>query len=318
MVGAFEREAIRPNVAEKFVDMLMAVVKHPTMQLYLDNVASVGPHSEFGLRRNKGLNENLAREIMELHTLGVDGGYNQDDVREFAKILTGWSVANLRYLSPGRFAFDRARHEPGDKRLLGKTYDRESVEDGEAALRALAAHPSTARFIATKLARHFVADDPPQSAIRRLQHVFQQTGGDLGAVSKALVDLPEVWRTPLPKVKSPNELIISALRLIGRPDRAKRVMRTLRLLGQRTFSAPSPAGWPDIAENWLHPEAMIRRIVFLSDLARIYGRGRDPEALMDAVAGPMASNETAQTVRRAASAAEAVALLMISPEFQRR
>ncbi len=183
--GAFEREAIRPHVLGRFEDMLIAVEQHPSMLFYLDNQRSMGPNSRAGRNRGKGLNENLAREILELHTLGVGGGYTQADVTSLARIITGWSFAGRRARreEPGVFLFRANWHEPGDHDLLGKAYTQRGIEQGEAAFADLARHPATARHIATKLVRHFVADDPPPALVERLTKVFLDTDGDLGAVS---------------------------------------------------------------------------------------------------------------------------------------
>ena len=183
LAGAFEREAIRPNVTGSFLDLLRAVVRHPGMLVYLDNARSVGPGSPAGQRRDRGLNENLARELMELHTLGVDGGYTQADVTQLARILTGWSVDE-----DGGFRFRELTHEPGPKVLLGRTYPEAGVDEGEAALAALARHPSTARHVATRLARHFAADDPPPALVDRLAARFLATDGDLPSVYRTLVE----------------------------------------------------------------------------------------------------------------------------------
>lgn len=318
LVGAFEREAIRPHVMGKFATMLNAVTRHPAMLLYLDNNLSVGPNSRAGLRWDRGLNENFAREILELHTLGVGGGYGQADVIAFAKILTGWSVGNDRRGNPGAFTFFENRHEPGEKRLLGKKYHEAGVEEGNAVLRDLARAPATARFIATKLARHFVADDPPASAVDALERVYRSTDGDLGALARALVDLPEAWRDPLAKVKTPNELVLSAYRLLGPPDQPRRMLGPLRLLGQVPFSAPSPAGWPDRAEGWIGPESVLRRIELMGLLAKRRAGRIDPSGMADAAFGPVAAAETVTAVRRAESRREALALVLSSREFQRR
>ena len=252
----YESEAIRPNALGHFRDMLLAVAQHPAMLLYLDNAVSVGPSSIAGRLKDKGLNENLAREIMELHTLGVDGGYTQTDVTEFAKILTGWSIERGEDENPGTFKYRPMIHEPGDKTLLGRRYRDEGMAEGLQALNDLASRPATARHIATKLARHFVSDSPPQSAVDRLAAVFTQTGGDLHAVSMALVDLPEAWTDPLAKVKTPNDLVISTYRTFGLTNAqfGDGAIAGLRLMGQVPFSAPSPAGWADTADSWVAPE----------------------------------------------------------------
>ena len=260
----------------------------------------------------------MAREILELHTLGVNGGYSQADVIALAKILTGWSIGNLRRGDPGAFAFSNARHEPGTKRLLGRSYPENGVEEGADALRDLARHPSTARFIATKLARHFVADEPPQSAIDTLQRAFLESGGDLGVLAQTLVRLPEAWQDPLAKVKTPNELVISAFRLLGEPDKPKRLLAPLRLLGQVPFSAPSPAGWPDRAASWIGPESLLRRVELMGLLAKRVAGRIDAGSFADAAFSPVAAVETVTAIKRAESQREALALALASREFQRR
>lgn len=217
IAGAFEREAIRPFATGNFADMLLAVMRHPAMLIYLDNQASIGPNSRLGKKRNKGLNENLAREILELHTLGVNGGYTQDDVIALAKMLTGWSVAGKRSPHAGRFKFNAQRHEPGAKQFMGRRYHEDGEEEAEQALRALVKHPSTSRFVATKLARHFVSDSPSAQVVGQLQRKFQETGGDLGAMARELITLSAIWDEPLTKVKSPSELVISVMRMLGPP-----------------------------------------------------------------------------------------------------
>ena len=204
--GCFEREAIRPHVLGRFGAMLQAVESHPAMLAYLDNALSFGPNSPAGRNRNRGLNENLAREILELHTLGVDGGYTQADVTALARIITGWTFSGRegRLGEPGTFVFFPNGHEPGDHTLLGKAYAAGGVKQGEAALADLARRPATARHIAGKLARHFVADEPPPSLVDRLAKVFRETDGDLKAVAIALVDSDEAWTTPLAKMRTPG------------------------------------------------------------------------------------------------------------------
>jgi uncharacterized protein (DUF1800 family) len=320
LVSAFERDAIRPHVLGNFHDMLRASTRHPAMQIYLDNFRSIGPDSPAGRRRDKGLNENLAREILELHTLGVNGGYTQKDVTEFAKILTGWTVdADGRGDGSG-FFFARMLHQPGPKTLLGHTYQEDGINEGERALSAFATHPSTAKFIATKLARHFISDDPPQGAVDRLAAAFRRHDGDLVAVYRILISLDEAWRDPLAKVKTPNDLILSILRATGVAAETddKTIARAYRMLNQLPFSAPSPAGWSDKGKDWIGAEALLQRI----DLARYAARGVhprfNPATLMEDTIGPVASPETKFAVTRAGSAEEGIALLFASPEFQRR
>jgi uncharacterized protein (DUF1800 family) len=316
----FENEAIRPHVMGRFRDMLIAVARHPAMLLYLDNAQSVGPDSPAGRARDKGLNENLAREMLELHTLGVDGGYTQKDVTEFAKILTGWSIARNEEPDAGNFRYRPMIHEPGDKVLLGRTYHENGESEAVAAMDDLAARPETARHIATKLARHFVADDPPKDAVDALAAVFQRSGGDLRAVSLALVDLPHIWSEPLTKVKTPNDLVISAYRTFGIEDAkfGDGALASLRLMGQVPFSAPSPAGWPDAAESWIAPEAMMTRVQWALAAGQKLDGHADARAVARESIAPLASDGAMFHIDNAPSPAEALALLIASPEFQRR
>jgi uncharacterized protein (DUF1800 family) len=318
VAGAFEREAIRPHVLGRFGDMLLAATRHPAMLLYLDNAVSAGPNSRFGQRRGKGLNENLAREILELHTLGVDGGYTQQDVTRFAAILTGWSVARVGDADSGSFLFRPAMHEPGDKLLLGRRYAEDGAAEAEAALAALAAHPATARHIATKLVRHFVADDPPAGAVERLARTFTTSGGDLRAVSAALIALPEAWAQPWPKIRSPQDFVVAACRATGAEPEPERLVRSLVRLGQAPFAAPSPAGWPDRADQWIGPEAVLRRIDWATGFAAAAGTDPNPLRLADALYGDALSPTTREAVARAPSAEDGLTLLLAAPEFQRR
>jgi len=289
------------------------------MQIYLDNFHSIGPDSPAGIRQGKGLNENLAREIMELHTLSVTGGYTQKDVTEFAKILTGWTIDAQGRGDGSGFFFAPRMHEPGSKTLLGETYHEDGVNEGEEALQAFAQNPSTAKFIATKLARHFIADDPPAPAVATLQAAFMRSNGDLIPVYRTLIALEEAWN-PLGKVKTPNDLILSLLKATNNADTIedKMLVGSFRQLGQMPFSAPSPAGWSDKGADWIGAEALLRRI----NLARLFARGVhtlfDPNELLENTIGPVASSDTRFAVAHAGSTQEAIALLFSSPEFQRR
>ena len=208
MSGAYEREAIRPHVLGKFVDMLLAAEGHPAMLFYLDQAASMGANSIAGINRTRGLNENLAREILELHTLGVRSGYTQDDVIAFANVLTGWT-----FVPPGdnpehggEFTFNPRLHEPGPQKVIGKTYEDEGVEQGRAVLRDLAAQPATATHIATKLARHFIADVPPAPLVERMAKTFLDTGGDLKEVARAMVSSDESWALPADETQAAERM----------------------------------------------------------------------------------------------------------------
>jgi len=316
----FENEAIRPHTLGKFRDMLRAVAMHPAMLLYLDNAQSVGPNSIGGRLRDKGLNENLAREMLELHTVGVDGGYSQTDVTEFAKILTGWSINRDKDPDPGTFRWRPAIHEPGRKTVLGRDYKEDGVDEGLTALSDLATRPQTARHIATKLARHFVADDPPQAAIDTLAATFMKTDGDLREVSLALIDLPQIWSEPLTKIKTPNDLVISAYRTFGitDPKFGDGLIAGLRLMGQVPFNAPSPAGWPDTADGWVSPEAMMTRIQWALVAGQKLDGHADAREIAKGSIQPVAAESTMFHIDNAPSPAEALALLIASPEFQRR
>jgi uncharacterized protein (DUF1800 family) len=316
----FENEAIRPHVMGRFVDMLRSAAQHPAMLLYLDNAQSVGPNSRGGRMRDRGLNENLAREMLELHTVGVDGGYTQSDVTELAKVLTGWSIARDNEPDPGSFRWRPAIHEPGSKTVLGRTYPEGEEDEGLAVIDDLAARPATAKHIATKLVRHFVADDPPSAAIDRIASIFHKTGGNLQAVSAALIGLPEIWSEPLTKIRTPNDLVTASCRAFGITDvkLGESTLMGLKHMGQVPFNAPSPAGWPDTADSWVSPEAMMTRI----DWAMIVGRKLDGHAdareVAKEVMQPLASDTTIFHIENAPSPAEGLALLIASPEFQRR
>jgi len=321
---AYEREAIRPQVFGRFEDLLLGVTRHVCMLAYLDNIVSVGPNSLRGRRRRVTLNENLAREILELHTLGVNGGYTQADVVAFARALTGWTWGGLRGRNDprpvhGAFEFVEAMHEPGPKTVLGVTYREDGVNEGVAILRDLARHPATATFLATKLVRHFVADDPPTEAVTHISRRFRESGGDLAQVSRALVDLDAAWQSPLAKVKTHYEFVISILRttgLAGLPPQA--LLKPLRELGQEPFNAPSPAGWPDRAKDWIAPESLMRRIEWVHAMTARWPRDIDPRALLERSIGAVASAATRSVVRAAPSANVGLALVLASPEFQRR
>ncbi len=319
VAGAFEREAIRPNVCGRFQTLLLEAERHPAMQLYLDNLQSIGPNSRVGLRSGRGLNENHAREILELHTVGVHGGYTQADVENFAAILTGWGLVRGQGNVAGRFNFDAARHEPGAKKLLGHTYPEGGEGEGKAALRDLARNPATATHVATKLARHFVADDPPERAVNALATTFQQTGGDLAQVHAALVDLPEAWQQTHTKLKSPMELVISTARSLGYATDGEPMIESMRYLGQTPGAAPSPQGWSDTASGWLGPEAVLTRVEWAERVGEDGARRlADPLALATDLLGPLLSARTAAAIARAPSPAQALALFVASPDFQRR
>ena len=313
--GDYLRTAIRPNVTGKFGDMLLAVMRHPAMLTYLDNAGSFGPNSPAGLKREKGLNENLARESLELHTVSPAAGYTQADVTSYARILTGWSIANGEH-EPAGFRFRPQMHEPGEQTVMGQSF-LPGEEGGVAALAFLASHPATHRHLATKLVQHFVADDPSPSDVRRVEGVLRETGGDLGQAAAVLITLPGAWQ-PLVKLRTPQDYVLAAVRAAdlppdNRPDGAA----IMRGLGQPLFGAQFPIGWPDRAADWTGPEAMMRRVDWSYAFS---GRAAslDPATVADASLGQLLTPATYTAISRAGSRRDGLTLLFTSPEFQRR
>ena len=334
LVGAFERDAIRPNIAGNFETLLWAATTHPAMLRYLDNTQSAGPRSRAVAReatraarreegpRVSGLNENLAREVLELHTLGADSAraprpvYTQADVTSFARVLTGWRVP-LQSGDPTR-PFDPNWHEPGPKTVLGKTYP-EGPEALRLVIRDLAQHPATARFVATKLARHFVADEPPAALVDRLAGAYQRSNADLAGVYRELIGSPEAWQPQPAKLKTPEEFVLSAARVLRLDQRMfERNALGIGALGQRVQGAPSPAGWSDRAEDWLGPDALWKRVEWSTRTAGRLGARIDARQLAAQSLGPLLSADTRTQIERAADGPQALALLLMAPEFQRR
>lgn len=317
LAGSFEADAIRPNVLGRFEDLLLAVVRHPAMLLYLDQAQSTGPTSAMG-SRGRGLNENLAREILELHTLGVRSGYTQEDVMEFARALTGWTLPGDGAGSAA-FRFVPALHEPGTRTILGKAYSDGGEGQARAVIHDLVAAPATAFHIARKLARHFVADDPPQALVQRLADTFGRTGGDLTSVYRELIASPETWQPATVKFKSPWDWSISSLRAIGRREMAPMQAANLMVqLGQPVWRPGSPAGYNDIAATWAAPDALMRRVEVAQRLAQEAGDAVDARTLAPSVLPGALSEATAGAIARAESRGMALALLLVSPEFLRR
>jgi uncharacterized protein (DUF1800 family) len=318
IAAAYEYEAIRPHVMGRFADMLQAVTHHPAMLMYLDNAQSIGPGSRMGMRAGKGLNENLAREIMELHTLGVNGGYTQADVTTFAKVITGWTV-DRRPDNIGNFVFTEPRHEPGAKTILGRTYADNGENQGVALLNDLAIHPSTARHIGFKLAQHFIADDPPQKAVDALAQRFLASGGDLKSVYQTLIELNECWDPSLPKMKSSYDLVVSAARLCGlTAENVQWCVASLNFLGNVPFTATSPAGFSDAARDIGGPDAVLRRVEWAQTAAVRLVPNRSYRELAEMALGPVMSEKTRETLGAAHNEREGLALLLASPDFQRR
>jgi uncharacterized protein (DUF1800 family) len=338
LAGALEREAIRPRVTGKFSELLIAVEQHPAMILYLDNQASIGPHSRAarfvgrraGGERKAGINENLAREILELHTLGVDGGYTQADVTTFAQALSGWSIGGeprgQRFArltvdagKPGEFHFREAFHEPGTRKLLGRSYAEGGLRQGVEILEDLALRPQTARHVCTKLARHFVSDDPPAALVDRLARAWLDGGGELMPVYETLIDAPEAWAHALAKFKTPADYLYSAHRALQLPLRERRrALQPFEALGQRNLMPGSPAGWPDTSSDWDGASALLKRLAWADAVAQRVGDARNARELAPQVLGDSLGEHTAQAVARAASGAQALTLLLAAPEFMRR
>ena len=330
--GLLEVEAIRPHVTGRFGDMLLAVERHPAMLFYLDQAQSIGPNSQFGQRaaargNNRGLNENLAREILELHTLGVRTGYAQADVTEFARALTGWTVAGIargpggRFASgdPGDFAFVELLHEPGARTIIGRRYAESGEAQARSVLEMLATHPATARHIATKLARHFAADDPPPAMVARLEQAFLNSGGDLPTVYRALIDSPEAWDPASVKFRSPWDWTVASLRAVGTKELQPMVaVATLRELGQPVWMPPSPAGWDDDSATWAGPDALVRRVEAAQRIALRAGDSVDARSLAPTLLGGRLSDTTKTAIARAESPTTGLALLLASPEMLRR
>jgi uncharacterized protein (DUF1800 family) len=320
LAGAYEREAIRPHVLGRFADMLKAVEQHPAMLVYLDNSQSSGPNSQVGRNRGRGLNENLAREILELHTLGVDGGYQQADVINLARLITGWTVGgiNQQRVEPGRFFFAAARHEPGTFPVLGKRYEGNGVAVGEAALDDLARHPATARHIARKLATHFLGDGPPEGLVARLEASLLNSDGDLSEVSKSLVMAPECWREMPRKVAPPYDFLVSLKRGLAFNASPGEVLKMAGALGQPLWRPPSPKGWPDGDGAWMGSSALRERLRITHRLARAIGNTSDPRAVAEDLIGDQLSDRTREAIARAETREQGFELLVMSPEIQRR
>jgi uncharacterized protein (DUF1800 family) len=334
LVGPFEREVIRKHAFDRFEALLVASSSHPAMLLYLDQSQSVGPDSpgltrtafRGGLqpgKRSAGLNENLAREIMELHTVGVNGGYGQADVTEFAKALTGWSVGGPRDAASyeGRFAYHAIAHEPGSRIIMGKRYADVGGPQALNILHDLAYHPATAQHIARKLAVHFVSDDPPPALVNKLATAFSSSGGNLAVVAAALVDADEAWAPHQAKFKTPYEFLISSWRAMdGAPAMPQLMSNPLKAMGQPAFQAPSPKGWDDTAGAWATPSNIVQRLTWSQGFAAQAAAARTGQPLLAAQTclGALLTPQTAAAIAAAESRPEALTLLFMSPEFQRR
>ena len=316
LAGAFRREAIEPYVTARFADMLLAVMRHPAMLHYLDNAGSVGPNSRAGLRRDRGLNENLARESLELHTLSPAGGYSQADVTAFAAILTGWSVQS--HDLPYGFLFRPAAHEPGTKTLLGRTFP-EGEGGGLEALAFLAGHPATNAHLARQLVTHFGADEADPKEVGVIAATLSDTGGDLRAASLALLHLRSTHR-PLTKLRTPNDFVLAAFRALDLPPSTTHPPGPafLATLGQPIFQAPLPNGWPDRAADWAGPASIPRRTEIAATLATRAALDTDPMLVARTCLGPLLHPDLENAIAHAGSRTEALTYLLASAAFQRR
>ena len=344
LAGGYERDVIRPHVLGRFEDMVLASAKHPAMLIYLDNFQSIGPGSRAAQlarrqQRTRGLNENYARELMELHTLGVTGGYTQQDVQELARVLTGWTIglprsgrgsrpaparrriqqaAPPRVTSPLEFAFQPALHERGDRTVLGTRYSDDGVEQGERAIRALCRHPSTARFVASKLVAHFAADDPPADAVSRIAKVFRDTTGDLTAVSRALIDIPDAWSEDTRKFRTPQDWMIAALRVCEVQDVSDLMVGSLRQLRHPLWAPQAPKGFGDTTQEWADPDSLLNRAELARTFVRRLGVHDDPRVLLDVVEVHAADPLRTLLADTSVSAADRFALGIAGPAFQWR
>jgi uncharacterized protein (DUF1800 family) len=353
LAGSYERDVIRPHVLGRFEDMVMASATHPAMLTYLDNFQSIGPSSpgaRVGGRGNqrRGLNENYARELLELHTLGVNGGYSQQDVQELARVLTGWTVDGLggpgaRLQRPGQprfggrrggrgpfiqqptpdgpigFLFQPLLHEPGHKTVLGKRYSEAGVEEGERVIKDLCRHPSTATFVATKLVTHFISDEPPAGAVERVAKAFRSSDGDLKVVARALVDDREAWRDDTRKFRTPQDWFVAVLRAFGASDAAPNAPNILRQLRQPLWSPPSPKGFGDTMQEWADPDSLLNRGELARSLTRNPAlRNLDPMTLVDVVDVEAGNPLLTLLADTSIPAPERVALAIAGPAFQWR
>ena len=347
LVGAYERDVIRPHAWGRFEDLLKATAESPAMLFYLDNWLSSSPdaqprararrggllrpgrpappESQQGQGRKRGLNENYAREVMELHTLGVDGGYTQKDVTEVARCFTGWTIRGLRQGDPA-FVFDGRIHDGKDKVVLGQRIKGGGQGEGQQVLHLLATHPATARFISMKLARRFVADDPPAALVDRAAATFRKTGGDIRAVVAAIVESPEFVSAEArsAKVKTPLEFVASAVRASGAEvEDGRELARRIGEMGMPLYMQQPPTGYKDTSEAWVSTSGLLSRLNLALDLAagRVRGVSVDAASLAPDVLFPAGLSEpTRKTLERepGLDAARVAGLVLGSPEFQRR
>lgn len=317
-------DAIRPNIAGPFANLLQAVVRHPAMIAFLNQEASVGPNSFVGRKTGHGLNENLAREILELHTLGVGAGYTQADVTEFAELLTGLSFEGAS------FRFRPGSAEPGAETVLGRRYggSKPSLADIDAALYDLSLRPETAHHLARKLAVHFVGPHPDETLVRRMADAYLAANGALPALYEGLLAADDAWTWPGENVKRPHELVVSGFRALGvdpetvmswnRHELWRFATGPMSRMGQPPFRPPGPDGWPEAPEDWITPVQLAARLNWASRMAETFGADHDPRELVDAALGGLASKELRFLVGGAERRVAGVALILASPAFNRR
>jgi len=315
IVGAFLREAINPHIFGRFEDMLVASTKHPAMLHYLDNENSVGPNSAYGQRKAGKHNENLAREVLELHTLGVDGGYDIDDITALALGLTGWTATSKA--DSFEAGFKRNRHEPGPVTLLGRTYRKPGRSRLVHMLKALARHPSTARHIASQLTEHFIAGSPSAQVIDNLAACFLETEGDLKTLAICLIEQDETWSQDQWMFKRPDEYVVSAGRAL--PDWADHFQPVMpKLLGQPLLRPPGPDGWAQRGQDWINAENIVVRLGWLRRSLEGLPSWINAEFFMHEALGGHVSPGTLKALSQNLLRNELLTLGLMSPEFLRR
>jgi uncharacterized protein (DUF1800 family) len=318
-IGNYEQQAIRPFVLGRFRDLLFATTKHPAMLVYLDNALSTAPGSPGARGRQKGLNENFAREVMELHTLGANGGYTQEDVVTLARVLTGWGVnsPNARVFPEYAAVFEGARHDYSPKVFLGQPLKSRGKAEGEEALDILAHSPATARHIAFELAQYFVADEPPAGLVERLAARFLETDGNIREVLRTLFASNEFWDSKGAKYKTPYQFVISAVRAAGVSlGNVRPLLGAMDQLGMPLFGCLTPDGYKNTEDAWLSPDATTRRISFATALVRS-SPGAVDAAHLEAIFGSTLSEGTRAVIKESPEALRA-ALILGSPDFMRR
>jgi uncharacterized protein (DUF1800 family) len=322
LAPTLEAEAVRPNAFASFEQLALASILHPAMLVYLDNTASIGPNSPLGRQSGRGLNENLAREVLELHTLGPQSGYRQSDVEAFARALTGWTIGMPRLHDEGVWGqalYDSRLHERGAQTILGVRYPDTGGEQARAVIRDLARSGETARRLSEKLAQHFLSDTPSPDQINHIDRAWRQSGGDLAEVAAAIIHAPGAFDAAFTQFKSPEAFLISALRALDvTPLQGQRLAGAFAAVGQIPFTAPSPEGWPDDEASWADPDSIKKRLEFSNAMARQTARGVPPLQRAEMALGERLSAETGLAVQRADSEVQGLTLLLMSPDFLRR